>query len=213
MPAGVDDRDADIWEALIAVGDAAGDQWGGKARLAAAALVAAAKESTPSLNIRLLTDLRTVFGDNDAMSTKSILEALHDIDDAPWAELFGKGLNARGLGQRLAEFDVHRADIRVGTWHGKGYRAADLWDAWERYVASVTDVTDSPYEPMSEGADAPEEAFSSPSFSSVTSVTPETPSTNGKHPPADDERADSLADLLAKAGIGEGHERDLGEAA
>ena len=48
MPAGVEDRDADVWEALLAVADAAGGDWPERARAAAVALVAQSKESTPA---------------------------------------------------------------------------------------------------------------------------------------------------------------------
>ena len=40
MPDGVEDRDADVWEALLAVADAAGGYWPARARAAAVALVA-----------------------------------------------------------------------------------------------------------------------------------------------------------------------------
>ena len=76
MPAGVDDRDADIWEPLLAVADIAGGDWPNQAREAAKALVAVAREVEPSLNIRLLADLRTVFGDEEQMTTKQILAEL-----------------------------------------------------------------------------------------------------------------------------------------
>ncbi len=56
MPADVVDRDADVWEPLLAVADAAGGDWPQRARQAAAALVAQAKQSTPSLGVRLLAD-------------------------------------------------------------------------------------------------------------------------------------------------------------
>src|SRR5262249_52846618 len=62
MPEGVTDRDADVWEALIAVADAAGGDRPRRAREAAKAIVKRSKESTPSLGIRLLSDLRNVFG-------------------------------------------------------------------------------------------------------------------------------------------------------
>ena len=70
LPDGIVDRDADVWEALIAVGDAAGGNWPERARVAAVALVADSKAASPSLGIRLLADLREVFGDNEAMSTE-----------------------------------------------------------------------------------------------------------------------------------------------
>jgi len=40
MPNGIEDRDADIWEALLAVADLAGGQWPDRSRVAAVALVA-----------------------------------------------------------------------------------------------------------------------------------------------------------------------------
>src|SRR6476646_10646782 len=61
-PGGIEDRNADVWEALFAIADAAGGAWPKSAREAAVALIAAGREEEPSLGIRLLGDLRTVFG-------------------------------------------------------------------------------------------------------------------------------------------------------
>ena len=61
MPAGIEDQDADVWESLLAVADAAGEDWAQRAREAASLLVGAAKEAEPSLGIRLLADLKTIF--------------------------------------------------------------------------------------------------------------------------------------------------------
>src|SRR6516164_6611359 len=72
MPAGVEDRDADVWEPLLAVADIAGGDWPQRARDAAVKLVAVARQAEPSLNIRLLADLRTVFGNEEALATKTI---------------------------------------------------------------------------------------------------------------------------------------------
>ena len=136
IPDGIADRDADIWEPLLAVADVAGGHWPKRARVAAVALVADSKESTPSLGIRLLVDLHTVFGVADVMSTESILAALHKLDEAPWADLRGLPLNARGLAGRLRQYGVKSADVRLGEWNGKGYKREDLWDAWSRYLPS-----------------------------------------------------------------------------
>jgi hypothetical protein len=67
----------------------AGGHWPERARVAAVALVADAKQSTPSLGVRLLADLRDV-GDADVMATESILTVLHNLAEAPWADLKGK---------------------------------------------------------------------------------------------------------------------------
>lgn len=44
LPDGINDRDADLWEPLIAIADSIGGEWPARARDAALALVAAAKE-------------------------------------------------------------------------------------------------------------------------------------------------------------------------
>ena len=46
MPDGITDRDADVWEPLLAVADAAGGEWPERARVAAVALVALAHGDT-----------------------------------------------------------------------------------------------------------------------------------------------------------------------
>jgi hypothetical protein len=87
MPPGIQDRDSDVWEPLLAVADAAGGDWPERARCSAVALVAASRESVPSLGVRLLADLRTVFGDRTTMPTDQIVAALTALDEAPWAEI------------------------------------------------------------------------------------------------------------------------------
>ena len=52
MPKGVDDRDADIWESLLAIADVAGGDWPKLAREAAVTLVTSAKDRELSLGIR-----------------------------------------------------------------------------------------------------------------------------------------------------------------
>jgi hypothetical protein len=136
FPDGVADRDADVWEALLAVADAAGGDWPGRARVAAVALVAASKQNTPSLGVRLLSDLRQVFGDADRMTTDAILKALHAIGEAPWSDLRGKALDARGLALRLKPYGVGSKNLRsAGGVVTKGYERGDLVDPWGRYLS------------------------------------------------------------------------------
>lgn len=143
MPAGVEDRDADCWEALLAIADAAGGDWPERARVAAVALVAEARGSTPSLGIRLLADLRAVFGDRDAMATADIIEALCALDEAPWADINGgKPINARGLANRLKPYGISSRTVRIGNDTPKGYRREDLSDAWRRYLPPVQEDGD-----------------------------------------------------------------------
>jgi hypothetical protein len=135
MPDGVVDRDADVWEPLLAVADAAGGDWPARARKAAAALVAQYKQSTPSLGVKLLADLRQVFGDRDTMPTESIVKALCAIDEAPWADLKGKAIDARGLAHRLKPYGIASKNLRAGEGVLKGYARGDMLDAWQRYLS------------------------------------------------------------------------------
>jgi hypothetical protein len=138
MPAGVEDRDADVWEALLAIADAAGGVWPAKARAASVALVADAKAATPSLGIRLLADIRAVWDATDAMHTETLLDALNKLDEAPWGDLRGKPLDPRRLSRFMRDYDVHPADVRADVDGEekvrKGYKREDLHDAWLRYL-------------------------------------------------------------------------------
>ena len=149
MPAGVEDRDADVWEALLAVADDAGEKWPSRARVSAVTLVTLSKESTPSLGVRLLGDIREIFGDADQLATETILQRLNDLDEAPWNDLRGKSLEPRRLANYLRPYGIKSKTIRISTSTAKGYTREDLSDAWERYldtdsdrsVTAVTNVT------------------------------------------------------------------------
>ena len=105
MPTGVEDRAADVWEALLAVADLAGGHWPTDARCSAVALVAASKAGAPSLGVLLLRDVRSAFHDHkcDRLMTDELLTSLNALDESPWATVKrdGKALDARGLAQRL----------------------------------------------------------------------------------------------------------------
>ena len=136
MPVGVVDRDADVWESLLAVADTAGGSWPERARSAAVALVAESKGSTPSLGVRLLSDLRTIFGDQDAISTEEIIKMLCQIEEAPWGDLRGRPINPRGISTRLGAYGIKSKNVRIGEHIAKGYARTDLWDAWQRYLGA-----------------------------------------------------------------------------
>jgi hypothetical protein len=147
LPPEIQDRDADIWESLITIADAVGGAWPNRARVAAVTLVTASKDADPSLGIRLLADLRTVFGSRDQMTTKDVLRALNELDEAPWGDLKGKPLDERGLARRLKQYGIRSRTLNLGSDdRAKGYDRADLHDAWTRYLppsseTSVTSVT------------------------------------------------------------------------
>lgn len=136
IPAGINDRDADVWEALLAVADSAGGDWPQRARVAAVALVADSKQETPSLGLKLLADIRKVFGQNDHMRTEALLSGLNKLEESPWGDLKGKSLDARGLARRLSPYAIKPTNIRHLADVAKGYRREDLHDAWQRYLVA-----------------------------------------------------------------------------
>ena len=143
----VEDRAADTWAPLVAIADLAGADWPARARRAVLVGVQEAEEGDgeASLRLQLLADLKAVFGDAQALHTRTILDRLHQLEESPWKDLFGKALDPRGLSRRLQPYGIKPTDVReVGDGPNlKGYRREDLHDAWTRYlVRDVRDVGD-----------------------------------------------------------------------
>jgi hypothetical protein len=135
----LEDRAADTWEPLVAIADLAGGDWPARARNAAAAMTAAEaqQEEDTAASVRLLADLRQVFQTTgaEALYTSTILEALHQLEDAPWADWYGHPLTTRDLAKLLRPYQVESKNVREhGGAPRKGYARADLQDAWARYV-------------------------------------------------------------------------------
>ena len=97
MPSEIVDRQADIWEPLFAIAEAAGPTWFEKVRVSAIALVTVARGKAQSLGVLLLKHLKAVFGEADRMWTDDILKALLAMEEAPWSDIRGKPLDARSL--------------------------------------------------------------------------------------------------------------------
>jgi Protein of unknown function (DUF3631) len=136
----LEDRAADTWEPLVAVADLAGGDWPQRARTAAQVMTAAEAqhEEDTSASVRLLGDLREVFdqADAEALYSATILDALHKLDEAPWADWYGHLLRPRELASLLRGYGVRPRDVRE---HGtgpqrKGYARTDLYEPWARYV-------------------------------------------------------------------------------
>ena len=138
MPEGIADRDADVWEALLAVADAAGGTWPERARVAAVALVALSRENRASLGIRLLSDTRVVFGDATAMSTASLITALCALPETLWIERNGNPIGERKLSNVFNRYKIRPKVIRLGDSTPRGYTRADFEDAWARYLPPVS---------------------------------------------------------------------------
>jgi hypothetical protein len=144
LPEGITDRPAEVWEPLIAVADAAGGDWPELARAACVELCKVAQDRRASLGVRLLADLRTIFGEAVALHTETILDRLTNAEesgleaDAPWADLHGQPLGKRGLASMLSKYSIRPTKVTVGGRSLQGYRRETLHDAWLRYLPPLS---------------------------------------------------------------------------
>jgi hypothetical protein len=210
MPAGVEDRPAEVWEALLAVADAAGGEWPERAREACKHFVFGAGTEGQSLGIRLLADIRTVFGEADRMPSEAVVDALVSMEEAPWSDLYGKPLNMVRLSKELKRYGVSPTVFKLNGEPRRGYMtepgrgSVGLHDAWRRYLpdlagnqrnqrnpAGQTVTPSRPVTPSPVTNDAPVTALTS-EVTPVTEVTaqppngdvPDTPDTPGAPTPA-----------------------------
>jgi uncharacterized protein DUF3631 len=168
IPDEITDRDADVWEALLAVADLAGDRWAADARKAAVTLVTASRRRTPSTGILLLRDLKKVFerATADKLLTEEVLAALEGMAESPWAVIRrGEPLDNRGLSNRLKKYGIGPKLHREGENVFRGYARTQFEDAWKRYLEGLQDDDD-------QDDDAPPSEDSC--VTSVTSATPVT---------------------------------------
>jgi hypothetical protein len=147
IPGELNDRAADNWEPLLAIADAAGENWSQRARKASVLLSGGEADDENTQGEALLSDVRKVFEvrETDRLSTKMLLDDLAKLEGRPWGEASkGRPLTSHHLGRLLRRFEIRPGTIRLndGTTP-KGYMRADFEDAWTRYIpsASATSAT------------------------------------------------------------------------
>jgi hypothetical protein len=151
LPAALNDRQADSWEPLLAVGLRAGLLWGDRARAAALALsqAGAADLDQAELGEELLRDIRGLFDDRanqrlnggaiedtDRLSSADMVSGLLALNDRPWAEANrGKAITQHWLARRLSTFSITVKNVRFADARVlKGYTCEQFDDAWSRYL-------------------------------------------------------------------------------
>lgn len=144
LPPQVVDRNADVWEPLVAIADLLGGDWPERARSTAVAMITAGAMERESLGLRLLADIRLVFNGHRVLATGQLTGALINMDEAPWGDLFGRPLDARGLARRLQPYGVKSKTVRIGDSTAKGYVSDDFADAWARYLGPAGELGPSP---------------------------------------------------------------------
>jgi hypothetical protein len=143
LPDGVEDRAADCWEPIIAVAEAAGGMWPGRARDACKVLTGERANGNQGTGARLLADVRTVLAGENEIFSAVLVERLNALDEAPWGGWRqGKGIQARDVAGMLGVFGIRSKNVRIGDQQKKGYEAADFDDAFTRYLPPPSDDRD-----------------------------------------------------------------------
>jgi hypothetical protein len=145
VPDALDDRAEEAWEPLLAVAALAAGDWPEQGRLAALTLSADERGGDEALGVRLLDDIRDVFlaDGQGKLSSASLATSLCEDEEAPWGDLWGKPLDARGLARRLKPFEIRPHTVRFedGTT-AKGYALEWFEDAFSRYLGTAERHTD-----------------------------------------------------------------------
>jgi hypothetical protein len=134
---GVENRNAEVWEALLAIGDQAGRDWPQRARAACLELVKGSEsEPVKSPGQRLLDDLRSVWKVSDGnLPTAELIRRLYDVPASPWRTLWPEAAAPREMSALLAPFGIRPAKIRQGERTMQGYKLADLQAVWPPLLA------------------------------------------------------------------------------
>lgn len=134
MPEGIEDRQAEIAEPLLALADAAGGHWPVTARDACrAVLLRQTAEPAEPPATRLLAGIAAVWpldasGAPDRnITTADLVSRLWKLDGAPWAHMWGDRAAApREISALLAGRGIAPRKVRVGDATLQGYRLADI---------------------------------------------------------------------------------------
>ena len=134
LPAELDDRAQDAAEPLLAIADRAGRDWPKRARRALVELHGGREIEDESSGVRLLDDIRAVFGDDDRITTTVLLDRLTELEESPWGEWFGKPLTSRGLSRLLKPYTIKSRAIRVDEKVSRGFLREQFERSWAQYL-------------------------------------------------------------------------------
>jgi hypothetical protein len=137
VPNALHDRAADSWEPLLGQADAAGGEWPRRARQAAVALAGVDVEDE-GLSVMLLSDIRDVLAEKavERIPTTELIEALHAIEEHPWAEEYrhGRPLRAEGLAYLLRPYSIRARQMKLAGANIRGFTVEQFSDAFARYL-------------------------------------------------------------------------------
>jgi hypothetical protein len=138
---GVDGRDAQVWEALLAIADLAGPEWGAVAREACSALVKARRvDDDGDTKVRLLRDIRAYLTEHNGefVTSKDLIAWLIDDESRGWADYRGKVLSPETLARLLKPFGVKPVRIREGSSTPRVWLRSQLKPVFDQYLEPIS---------------------------------------------------------------------------
>ncbi len=169
VPDELNDRAADNWEPLLAIGEIIGGPWPERLRGASIRLsVVERADEEGSAGAMLLSDCWQVFKMKkaDRLFSTDLVEALTNMEDRPWVEWRrGHPITANGIAKILKQYDILPGTIRVGTKTAKGYYQSKFREPYERYchdntTVNVQDAPESQRHNVTNGLESPDIAVS-----------------------------------------------------
>jgi putative DNA primase/helicase len=137
LPGGFINRAADNWRPLLAIADAAGDDWPRRARNAAGKMAEDRKHDDDSIGPLLLADIRRAFEirASDRISSAELAAFLAGCEEHPWPEWKNeKPITPRQVARLLNPFGISPNTIRTPLRTIKGYHLDQFSDAFARYL-------------------------------------------------------------------------------
>ena len=102
------------------------------------ALATGEKAQDDSTTVRLLGDIREVYGRRKAtrLSSAVLVADLATIEESPWGEWNrGRPLTPHALAALLRRHGIRPGTVRLDDFQtAKGYKVEDFEDAWSRYL-------------------------------------------------------------------------------
>ena len=142
-PDGLSDRQEESWEPLLAIADAAGGDWPTRGRHAALIVSGTAELDDERTEIRLLTDIRSIFEERGAerIPTVTLIETLHSdaYAESGWEDWRGRGLKAEGLAYLLRPFGIRAHQMKLAGTNVRGFDRDQFAGAFDRYLLPPVD--------------------------------------------------------------------------
>jgi putative DNA primase/helicase len=139
MPEALNDRAAEAWQPVVALGELAGGEWPEAMRAAAVALAGETETDDAAggdVSLMLLAELKRSFDErgDKAISSDEFVADLKQRDERPWGTFNrGKEISKYQVARKLRCY-VRSKDVRLPEGIKKGYERDACEDAFARYL-------------------------------------------------------------------------------